>query len=62
MTVMTKKIVLRDQVRAAWRKACEHDGFPVDAQFVVFSDTNPFEAEYNAAMAEYLDYCRTVPV
>ena len=30
---------LRAEVKAAWLKACEADGVPADAKFVVFSNT-----------------------
>jgi hypothetical protein len=46
---------LRIAVKAAWDKACEHDKIDPKASFVVFSKTNPYEAFYQKAMAEYLE-------
>jgi len=39
-----------------WQKACEYDGIPIDAKFVVFSDDNPWQKQYNKAMTLYIAY------
>jgi hypothetical protein len=51
---------LRSDVQTAWKEACAHDKIDPASTFVVFSDSNPFEAEYNKAMGRYLDYRREV--
>lgn len=38
-------------VKNLWNKMCKHDGIDPKSTFVVFSQTNPFTAEYNDAMA-----------
>lgn len=40
------------QVKMLWNKMCRHDGIDPQAQFVVFSDSNPFQCDYNDAMAQ----------
>lgn len=36
-------------LKALWRAACEFDDISADGKFVVFSEDNPFAAQYNAA-------------
>lgn len=38
-------------VKNLWNKMCAHDKVDPKGNFVVFSDANPFAAEYNEAMA-----------
>jgi hypothetical protein len=49
---------LKFAVGAAWKKACEHDGIDPKTSFAVFSERNPFNRFYQAAMSEYLSACR----
>lgn len=39
-------------VKNLWNKMCAHDKLDPKSTFVVFSDTNPFTADYNNAMAK----------
>jgi hypothetical protein len=39
-------------VKNLWNKMCAHDGIDPKSTFVVFSDSNPFSAAYNEAMAQ----------
>jgi hypothetical protein len=39
-------------VKNLWYKMCAHDGIDPKSTFVVFSDSNPFSAAYNEAMAQ----------
>ena len=43
---------LHRKVRTLWAKACAHDGIDPAAKFVTWSDDNPYEKAYNAAMAK----------
>lgn len=38
-------------VKNLWNKMCAHDKIDPKSNFVVFSDANPFSAEYNKAMS-----------
>jgi hypothetical protein len=38
-------------VKNLWNKMCQHDKIDPQSQFVVFSDTNPYQKDYNDAMA-----------
>jgi hypothetical protein len=49
---------LRAQVQITWQVACKADGIDPKSTFVVFSDHNPFEAQYNLRMKAYLAACR----
>jgi hypothetical protein len=40
----------RANVRKLWIQMCEHDRVPTDSRFVVFTDLNPFFAEYQIAV------------
>lgn len=40
------------QVKMLWNKMCRHDDVDPVSTFVVFSDSNPFAADYNEAMAK----------
>lgn len=55
-----KAFHLRGKVKAQWRLACEHDGIATDAEFVIFSDDNPYAVEYSAAMQRYLVAAKAV--
>ena len=48
------KEAARVEVKRLWAEMCSFDEIPPDASFVVFSNDNPFEAQYNKAMAEYV--------
>ena len=41
-----------------WKLACRHDGVNPKSSFVVFSEGNPFESQYETAMQNYLRACR----
>ena len=43
---------IRTTLRALWRSACKHDGFPEDTSFAVFSDDNPFVPFHDKALTE----------
>ena len=40
--------------RALWIKALKYDGIPLDAKFVVLSESNPYDKKYNQAMDRYM--------
>jgi hypothetical protein len=50
------QLIARDAAKTSvsdlWRKMCEFDGVDPNDQFVVFSDSNPFRAAYNEAIAK----------
>jgi hypothetical protein len=48
------KMVDREMLQAAWKKACEFDGIAPDSMFVVFSNANPFSVKYNTLMGKAL--------
>ena len=48
----------RIDVRRLWRKACKHEGIDPKSKFVVFSNENPWNDDYNAAMSKYLNLTR----
>jgi hypothetical protein len=48
---MTQTEQARDRAAELWLKMCEWDNVSPDSPFVVFSETNPYQAEYDAAMA-----------
>jgi hypothetical protein len=37
-------------IKELWAKACEYDNIPADSKFVVFSNDNPYVADYNRAV------------
>lgn len=50
---MTGKTIqaLRDEIKRLWVKMCEHEGIKeAEGIFCVFSDNNPFLAEYDKRM------------
>ncbi len=47
---------LVDKVRELWRKACEWERIPPESKFVVFSEKNPYNREYDEAMGKLLRY------
>lgn len=38
---------LQAEIKDLWNKMCAHDGITEAAQFVVFSDDNPFQSRYD---------------
>lgn len=54
----TRREHLRDEARRAWRVACEMNGIDPRSSFVVFPEGCQYEARYNEASREYLEYCR----
>lgn len=46
---------LQATYRAAWESACKHEGIPVDSQFVIFSNDNPFVPFYEKARSQYVN-------
>lgn len=51
----SSKMVNREMLQAAWKKACEFDGIAGgDSMFVVFSNANPFAVKYNILMGKAL--------
>ena len=49
---MTKQ-ELREEIKALWVKACNHDGIDEDEKFVCFTTDNPFLQEYDKKMKLY---------
>ena len=43
-----------NEVKRLWIAMCEHDGIQPGANFVVFSDQNPYAAAYNEAMTIWM--------
>lgn len=48
----------KERAAELWIKMCQWDGASPDSRFVVFSETNPYQAEYDAAMAFVMAYNR----
>jgi hypothetical protein len=48
----------RKVVKRLWRKACQHEGIDPKEKFVVFSNDNPFNKDYNYEMGKYLNMVR----
>ncbi len=44
----------RKQLQEVWNAACRFDKIDRKSKFVVFSDANPFNAEYQMRMNNYL--------
>ena len=41
------------EVWRLWRLMCKAEGVPEDTKFIVFSDKNPYQARYYAAVNRY---------
>ncbi|MDD5457853.1 MAG: hypothetical protein PHF37_00445 [Phycisphaerae bacterium] len=48
---MTLKELAKTRADELWQKMCEWDGISPNQTFVVFSDTNPYRGEFDAAMS-----------
>jgi hypothetical protein len=55
---MTTVQQARQRAAELWKKMCQWDNVPTDSSFVVFTETNPYQAEYDAAMAFVMAYSR----
>lgn len=44
----------RQEVARLWRLGCMHDGIGTIEKFAVWSSTNPYSLEYNAAVKTFL--------
>ncbi len=53
---------LRNQAKAAWLSAADHDGIKADSPFIVFSDNNPFVTRYDTVLRLALRLGVTVKV
>ena len=49
---MTKQ-ELREEIKALWIKACNHQGIDEDEKFVCFEESNPYLPEYDKKMKMY---------
>ncbi len=55
---MTTVQQAKERAAELWVKMCQWDNVPPDSRFIVFSETNPYKDEYDAAMAFVLAYRR----
>ena len=47
---------LRLEVRRLWNLACKWENIPANPRFVVFSNDNPYQKEYNEAMMKWMRF------
>jgi histidinol phosphatase-like enzyme len=48
-----KQLAAYAKVKILWARMCRAEGIDPSTKFVMFSPSNPVQAEYNAAMAAY---------
>lgn len=41
------------EIKRLWKLMCQAEGVPVNTAFVVFSDKNPYQTRYYAAVNRY---------
>jgi len=48
---MTRIEQAKERAAELWLKMCQWDGISPDSPFVIFSETNPYQGEYDSAIA-----------
>lgn len=56
-TTLKRRIQAYRKVQAQWKQACAWEGIEPSAQFVCWSEDNPYYAAYNKAISKYFVLC-----